>query len=252
MRSNLTKQKWARGETTYGAWLSIPSAYSAEVMAHQGFDWACIDMQHGTIDYQVATTMLLALSTTDTTPFVRVPWNEPGIIGKVLDAGAMGVIIPMTNSVEEARAAIAACLYPPDGSRSYGPGRVIQYAGADYFQHANDEVAVIPMIETKEALNDIDAILSLPGIDAVYFGPSDMAISLGLPPGLDNVGVWEQARVRIAESCARHKVIAGVHANAALAPKHEAAGYKMIMVASEVGLMASAASAALDQARART
>ncbi len=252
MRANLTKQKWARGETTYGAWLSIPSAYSAEVIAHQGFDWACIDLQHGAIDYQVATTMLLALSTTDTTPFVRVPWNEPGIIGKVLDAGAMGVIIPMTNSVEEARDAIAACRYPPKGRRSYGPGRVVQYAGADYFEHANEEVAVIPMIETKEALNDIDALLSLTGIDAVYFGPSDMAISLGLPPGLENVGVWEQARIRIAESCARHNVIAGVHANATLAAKHEAAGYKMIMVASEVGLMAVGASEALAQARANT
>src|SRR5262245_26552873 len=95
VRPNAVKDKWARGEIAYGAWLTIPGAYSAEIVAHAGFDWVCIDMQHGNIDYQVATTMLLALSTTDTMPFVRVPWNEPGIIGKVLDAGAMGVIIPM-------------------------------------------------------------------------------------------------------------------------------------------------------------
>jgi 4-hydroxy-2-oxoheptanedioate aldolase len=249
MRPNLVKQKWARGEVTYGAWLTIPGAYSAEIVAHQGFDWACVDMQHGTIDYQVAVTMLLALSTTDTMPFVRVPWNEPGIIGKVLDAGAMGVIIPMTNTVEEARAAIAACRYPPAGSRSYGPGRVTLYAGADYFDHANDEIAVIPMIETRQALDDLDAILALPGIDAVYFGPSDMSISLGMPPRVENPGPWQEAHQRIAAACAQHNVVAGVHANAALAVKHRNAGYRMIMVASEAGLMTSALAGSLEQAR---
>src|SRR3989304_7066734 len=98
MRTNTVKEKWARGELTYGAWLSIPSAFSAEVMAHQGFDWLCIDMQHGVIDYQIAVTMLQAISTTQTIPFVRVPWNEPGIIGKALDAGAYGVTIPLVHS----------------------------------------------------------------------------------------------------------------------------------------------------------
>lgn len=249
MRPNLVKQKWARGETAYGAWLTIPGAYSAEIVAHQGFDWACVDMQHGAIDYQVAVTMLLALSTTDTMPFVRVPWNEPGIIGKVLDAGAMGIIIPMTNTVEEARAAIATCRYPPEGTRSYGPGRVTLYVGADYFDHANEEVAVIPMIETKEALADLDGILSLPGIDAVYFGPSDMSISLGLPPRLENDGIWEEARQQVAQACKRHNVIAGIHANAALAKKHREAGYRMIMVASEAGLMSTALTTALETAK---
>ncbi len=241
MRRNLVKEKWTRGEIAYGAWLTIDSAYSAEVIAHAGFDWVCIDMQHGHIDYQVAISMLVAISTTDAMPFVRVPWNEPGIIGKVLDAGAMGVIIPMTNTVEETRAAVAACRYPPEGARSYGPGRVTLYAGADYFDHANEEVAVIPMIETKQALDSIDDILSIPGIDAVYFGPSDMSISLGLPPRVDNDGVWEEARLRIASACQQHGVIAGVHANADLAEKHAAAGYRMIMITSDVGVMASTA-----------
>ncbi|WP_343393130.1 aldolase/citrate lyase family protein [Candidatus Amarobacter glycogenicus] len=123
MRINTVKEKWDRGDVTFGAWLSIPSSFSAEVMAHQGFDWVCIDMQHGVIDYQVALTMLQAIGATETIPIVRVPWNEPGIIGKVLDAGAMGVIIPMVNSVEEAKQAVAACRYFPQGSRSFGPTR---------------------------------------------------------------------------------------------------------------------------------
>jgi 4-hydroxy-2-oxoheptanedioate aldolase len=241
VRPNLVKRKWQRGEIAYGAWLTIPGAYSAEIIAHAGYDWACVDMQHGMIDYGDALTMLLAISTTDTMPFARVPWNEPSMIAKVLDSGAMGVIIPMVNTRDEARAAVAACLYPPKGTRSYGPGRVTLYAGPDYFDHANDEVAVIPMIETKEALANLDEILAVPGIDAVYFGPSDMSVSLGMAPRLENDGAWEQARQRIARSCHAHGVIPGVHASAALAAKHAAAGYRMIMITSEAGAMAARA-----------
>ena len=238
MRQNLVKEKWRRGEIAYGAWLTIPSAYSAEIVAHAGYDWACVDMQHGHIGYQVAVTMLLALSTTETIPFVRVPWNEPGIIGKMLDAGAMGVIIPMTNTPEETRAAVSACLYPPLGARSYGPGRAALYGGPGYFEHANEQVTVIPMIETKEALDAIDDILSVPRVDALLFGPSDMSISLGLPPALENPGPWEDAWRRIASACHNHGVVAGVYASAALAPKHAAAGYRMIMVTNDATTLA--------------
>lgn len=245
MRENATRAKWKRGEVTHGAWLSIPSAFSAETIAHAGFDWVCIDMQHGVIDYQVAVTMLLALSTGDCTPIVRVPWNEPGIIGKMLDAGAMGIIIPMVNSVEEARAAVAACRYAPVGARSYGPTRATLYAGADYFAHANEQVACIPMIETKRALDSLDDILDVPGIDAVYVGPADMSITLGLPPGMDNGGAFEEARVRIAAACTKRGITPGIHANAALAPKHAAAGYRMITITSDIAVIANAAAADL-------
>ena len=129
MHANETRALLAAGRSAYGAWLSIPSSYTAEVIAHQGFDWVCIDMQHGAIDYQVAVTMLQAISTTRATPIVRVPWNEHGIIGKMLDAGAMGIIIPMVNSPEEAQQAVSACRYFPRGVRSYGPVRAHLYAG---------------------------------------------------------------------------------------------------------------------------
>jgi 4-hydroxy-2-oxoheptanedioate aldolase len=248
MRINTMKEKWARGEVTHGAWLSVANSFSAEVMAHQGFDWICIDMQHGVVDYQVAVTMLQAIGTTETIPIVRVPWNEFGIIGKMLDAGALGVIIPMVNSVEEAKVAVAACRYFPEGSRSFGPTRAAYYAGANYFGEANQQVACIPMVETKQAVERLDDILSVPGIDAVYVGPADLSITLGLAPRMDNEGAFEEARLRIAERCAAHGVTAGIHANASLAAKHAAAGYRMITISGDVGAMAAGAAADLRTA----
>ena len=250
MRENSAKRAWQKGEITYGAWLSIPSAFSAEVMAHQGFDWLCIDMQHGVIDYQVAVTMLQAISTTEMLPFVRVPWNEQGIIGKMLDAGAYGVIIPMVNSVEEAQAAVRSCRYAPDGTRSYGPIRAAYYAGADYAANANAEIACIPMIETTTAVERLDEILAVPGIDAVYVGPADLSLTLGLPPAMDHDDAsFQEARLKIAAACKRHGITAGIHASAALAPKHVEAGYQMITVSSDVGSLAGGAAGDLRSVR---
>jgi 4-hydroxy-2-oxoheptanedioate aldolase len=243
MRTNTVKEKWARGEVTLGSWLSIPSSFSAEIMAHQGFDWVCIDMQHGVVDYQVALTMLQAIGTTETIPIVRVPWNEMGIIGKVLDAGAMGVIIPMVNSVEEAKAAVAACRYYPQGSRSFGPTRASYYAGTDYFAGANQQIACIPMIETKQAVERLDDILSVPGIDAVYVGPADLSITYGLPPGMNNGSPFEEARVLIAKKCAEHGVTAGIHATA---------GYRMITISGDAVAIPVQAQADLKVARGST
>lgn len=245
MRTNTMKAKWAAGETTYGGWLSIANSFSAEIMANQGFDWVCIDMQHGVIDYADAVTMLQVIGSTPTIPIVRVPWNEPGIIGKALDAGAMGVIIPMVNSVEEAEAAVRACRYYPDGARSFGPTRAAYYAGADYFAHANSEIACIPMIETKQAVERLDEILAVPGIDAVYVGPADLSITLGLPPGMANEGAFEEARVLIAKKCQERGVTPGIHANASLAAKHEAAGYRMITISGDAVAIAAGAAADL-------
>ncbi len=250
MRENTVKRAWREGKVTYGGWLSIPSSFSAEVMAHQGFDYVCVDMQHGVIDYQTAVTMLQAISTTNAMPFVRVPWNEPGIIGKVLDAGAYGVIIPLVNSREQAEAAVGACRYAPDGYRSYGPVRASYYGGADYASHANTEIACIPMIETTAALAQLDEILAVPGIDAVYVGPADLSLTLGLPPRMDHDdGSFQQARLRIAEACRGRGIVAGIHASAGLAPKHVEAGYQMITISSDLGSMAAAAAQDLRSLR---
>lgn len=250
MRENTPLARWKRGEVTYGTWLSIPNAFSAEIMASQGFDWINIDMQHGLIDYQAAVTMLQAISTTPTIPFVRVPWNEMGIIGKVLDAGAYGVIIPMVNSAEEARAAVAACRYHPLGARSFGPIRAAYYAGPDYYAHANEQIACIPMIETQRAVDNLDDILAVPGIDAVYVGPADLSITLGLPPGMDNPGdVFDGALKKIVETCRRHNVTPGIHSSAALAAKRAAGGFQMITVSGDAGAIAAGAARDLKTVR---
>jgi thiamine-phosphate diphosphorylase len=194
--------------------------------------------------------MLQAISNTRAMPFVRVPWNEFSIIGRILDAGAMGIIIPMVNSVDEARAAVSACRYYPEGARSYGATRAPLYAGAGYFAHANEEIACIPMIETKQALDALDDILAMPGIDVAYVGPADMSITLGLPPRADNGGAFEDARLRIAKACAARGITAGIHANAALAERHAAAGYRMITISSDVPSLVASAAADLRTARA--
>jgi 4-hydroxy-2-oxoheptanedioate aldolase len=241
MRENMVKAKWRAGEPVFGAWLSLPDAHAAETMAQAGFDYLCVDMQHGVIGYESAVGMLRAICTGASMPFVRVPWNEPGIIGKMLDAGAYGVIIPMVNTRAEAEAAVAACRYAPKGHRSYGPNRVTYYAGSDYFDHANDAVACIPMIETTQAIDSLDEILAVPGIDAIYVGPADLSITLGLPPRPDNGPAFHEALARIVTGCQKHGVVPGVHANAQLARARIEAGFRMITISNDVAAMARAA-----------
>ena len=243
MRENRLKTIWQRGEAVVNGWLAIPSAFSAEVMAHQGFDSLTVDMQHGVVDYQVAVTMLQAIATTPVTPVARVPWNDPARLMKILDAGVYGVICPMINTREQAEALVQACKYPPRGYRSWGPVRASLYAGADYGDHANTDLVVMPMIETVEALKNLDAILSVPGVDAVYVGPSDLSLSMGCTPRLDQTDApVVEAQQRIAEACKRHGVIAGIHnATAAYALKMIAAGYQFVTLASDGRFLAAKA-----------
>ena len=240
MRENKLKSIWARGEAVVNGWLSIPSAFSAEVMAHQGFDSLTVDMQHGVIDYQVAVTMLQGISTTGAMPLARVPWNDPARLMKILDAGAYGVICPMVNTRAEAEALVRACKYPPRGYRSWGPVRASIYAGADYGDHANDDIVVMPMIETAEAMKNLDDILSVPGVDGVYVGPSDLSLALGLKPRLDQTDApVVEAQQKIAEACKRHGVVAGIHnSTAAYALKMIAQGYQFVTLASDSRHMA--------------
>ena len=240
MRENKLKSIWARGEAVVNGWLSIPSSFSAEVMANQGFDSLTVDMQHGVIDYQVAVTMLQGISTTGAMPMARVPWNDPARLMKILDAGAYGVICPMVNTRAEAEALVRACKYPPRGYRSWGPVRASIYAGADYGDHANDDIVVMPMIETAEAMKNLDDILSVPGVDGAYVGPSDLSLALGLKPRLDQTDApVVEAQQKIAEACKRHGVVAGIHnSTAAYALKMIAQGYQFVTLASDSRHMA--------------
>jgi 4-hydroxy-2-oxoheptanedioate aldolase len=207
-------------------------------------------MQHGLIDYQCALGMLQAISTTSTVPVVRVPWNEPGIIMKSLDAGAYGVIIPMVNSRAEAEAAVAACRYAPRGVRSYGPVRAAYYGGADYFAKADEEVACIPMIETKRALESLDEILGVPGIDAIYVGPADLSVSLGLAPAPDHEErEFVEALERILDACKRHGVTPGIAGNVMTAPKRIEQGFLMVEVCNDSRALSRMAAADLKEVR---
>jgi 4-hydroxy-2-oxoheptanedioate aldolase len=241
MRMNAVKQLWREGKPAVGAWLSIPHCFAAEVMAHTGVDWLCIDMQHGCIDYSDVVPMLTAISTTAVTPFVRVPWNEPAMIMKVLDAGAYGVIVPMVSNRAETERAVAACRYPPTGMRSNGPNRALLYGGADYQKNADREMACVVMIETPEGIEKMDEIISTPGLDAAYIGPTDLALALGLPPVMDNDDPKHVATVnRMLETCKRHKVVAGIHtASSRFTQRYLDQGFQMVMLVADRAAMSN-------------
>ncbi len=243
MRPNTVMQKWREGKATIGGWLGIPASTTAETMAHQGFDWLCVDTQHGLIDYTTALPMLQAISTTDTMPFVRVPWNEPSIIMKYLDAGAYGIIVPMIETKEDAERVVWASRYPPKGMRSAGPARAVVYAGADYMQHSNEEIAMIVMIETPKALENLDAIASVEGIDALFIGPSDLSQALGLGPRYDADNPKHAAAVtRVRETAVKHGKVPGVFTSGnVLTNRYLKEGFKMVMLTSDgVGIGANA------------
>ena len=254
MRPNHVLRAWRDGGQTVGAWLSIPSSFTAEVMAHQDFDWLCIDMQHGLIDYTDAVVMLQAISTTETIPFVRVPWNDPPTIMKVLDAGAYGVVVPLVNNAEEALRAVAACRYPPAGIRSSGPARAALYGGAGYQSWANDEIACIVMIETAAALHNLDAILATPGVDCAYIGPSDLAYALGIEPTGDNDDPKHRETVETVRAKAKeHGVAPGMHtASVEYSTNALEAGFQMVTLGADRAFMARQGSADLTALRSAT
>jgi 4-hydroxy-2-oxoheptanedioate aldolase len=225
----------------------------AETAASLGFDYVCVDMQHGLNDYDGMANAMSAMAGSGVTPLVRVPWNEPGIIGRALDAGAAGVIIPMVNSVAEAQQAANACHYWPTGTRSFGPITSGARGGFAGIAAANDQVLCIPMIETREAVDQIDDILDVPGISAVYVGPADLAITYGLPPGLDQSDEdWNAGIAKVVASCVAHDVIAGVHGAAPVAAKRGEQGFRMITVTSDLGSVAAGFGADLRSSRQAT
>jgi len=212
MKDNRLRTLWKQDRAAVNGWLAIPDSFSAEVMARQGWDSLTIDLQHGVVDYQKMVTMLQATTTTETVPVVRVPWLEPGILMKSLDAGAQALICPMINTREEAQKFVAWTSYAPRGTRSFGPVRAAMVLGADYPTAANDHIVRFAMIETAQALDNLDAILSVEGLDAIYIGPSDLSLSLGCKPVFDDVEPKAaQAIEHIVERARAHGIVAGIH-----------------------------------------
>jgi 4-hydroxy-2-oxoheptanedioate aldolase len=252
MRENRLRTLWKSGGAAVNGWLAIPNGFSAETMAHQGWDSLTIDLQHGVVDYQAMVTMLQAISTTDTVPVVRVPWLEPGALMKALDAGAYAVICPMVNTREDAQRLVAYTHYAPRGTRSFGPVRALLYGGADYPQQANDTIVTFAMIETAQALDNLDDILSVEGLDAVYIGPSDLSLALGCRPVFDDVDPpVAQAIDHILARAKAHGLVAGIHngtAEGALA--RIAKGFQFVTVSSDARLIAAGAQQVLTKMRA--
>jgi 4-hydroxy-2-oxoheptanedioate aldolase len=249
MRENRLRTIWSEGGTVVNGWLHVPSSFSAEVMAHVGYDSLTIDMQHGPVDYGSLVPMLQAISTTETVPIVRVPWHDPGPIMRVLDAGCYAVICPMVDTREHAEAFVGACRYPPAGYRSYGPYRAALYGGEDYAEYADDTVVTIAMIETREALDNLDGILSVTGLDAVLVGPSDLGQSLGYGPGVDREEpevVEAIDRVQVAAS--KRGLAAGIFTGSiGYASRMVEKGFRFVSVSTDARLMAAAATEAVAE-----
>jgi 4-hydroxy-2-oxoheptanedioate aldolase len=239
------RERWRAGEPTFGAWCTIPSTWTAELAARSGHDWVCIDTQHGLIGYDLMLPMLQAIAAGGAPSFVRVPWNEPGTIMKALDAGAGGVIVPMVNSVEEARSAVGACRYSPDGFRSMGPIRA-RVVDGDW----RTPICVV-MIETVQAVEQVDDILAVPGIDAVFVGPSDLAVSAGLDSSYEGRHPEHRRMIEaVARSCKAHGVTGGIMCGTPeVAIQWQKVGFQMLALDSDTRLLADATGQIIERAK---
>jgi 4-hydroxy-2-oxoheptanedioate aldolase len=251
VKQNALRSLWSDGKAAVNGWCAIPSSWSAEIMARAGWDSVTLDLQHGLIDYASAVPMLQALATTNVVPMARVPWNEAGIIMKLLDAGALGIVCPMINTAEECERFVGACRYAPRGYRSFGPTRARLVHGGDYEQGASENVLTFAMVETAEALANVDAIVSVPGLSGVYVGPADLSLSLGSPERSDpTVPQIVAALETIGAACRSHGVIAGIHCGSVeYGLKMVERGYQLITILSDGNLLAAAAGAAVKGMR---
>ena len=250
MRKNKLKKMFKEGKPIINGWLQIPSAFSAEIMSHQGWDSCTIDMQHGVVDYTNDVNMLQAISTTDVTPLARVNWNEPGQIMKILDAGCYGIICPMVSNKNEAENFVQACLYPSKGYRSFGPVRALLYSGEDYAEHADNEILKLAMIETKEALDKLEEILNTKNLDGIYIGPADLSLAVGEKPGFDkgeNTKAYKEI-LRILEFTKKKNLLAGIHnGTAEYAEKMISKGFDLVTVGSDQRFMSAGAKNVIEK-----
>jgi 4-hydroxy-2-oxoheptanedioate aldolase len=257
MISNRLKQLWGEGKPTLNGWLSVGNPFTAEIMAAQGYDSLTIDVQHGALDYSHVLPMFQAMRASGVVPLARVPWLEPGIVMKLLDAGAYGVICPMVNTAAQAAEFVSCLRYPPLGQRSFGPTRATFSAGANYAAEANGEILGFAMVETAEAMANLEAIAATPGLDGIYVGPADLSFSLTagrLAAGLDREEPEMIAAIRaIVAACKAAGIRAGLHCGT---PEYAARaigwGFDMTTVSGDSRLLAGAAAASVRAFRTLT
>lgn len=230
----VTRAGLADGEAAIGYWTFFREPLAAQLASQSGYDFVCIDHQHGAGDFDAVTRMIDAVIIGGATPIARAPSADPAAIGALLDAGALGVIIPMVNTAEEAAAAVRACRYPPAGERSMGAIAATVHHGDDYFGEANDTIMVIPMIETTAAVDHVFDIARTEGIDGLFVGPSDLGASLGRPPALDDPAPeFQSALSRVVDACSGSGVAAGIYASAGLLRQRLDQGFRMISVSTD-------------------
>jgi 4-hydroxy-2-oxoheptanedioate aldolase len=249
--TNQLLESFAAGRTAIGAWCVTGSPHAAELLAIEGFDYVCADCQHGLMGYDAMIPVLQAVARTETTPVVRVARNDTGEIGKVLDGGAEAVIVPMVNSRAEAEQAVAACRYAPEGVRSFGPVRSGLFLGADPTL-VNRQVACLVMIETITAVGVADAICSTPGVNGIYVGPADLAVSMGMVPsfGSSSSKEHEDAIETVRLACRRAGIIAGIHTGGGEQARARLdQGFDMVTIATDASLLRATARAELALAR---
>ncbi|MDE0110996.1 MAG: aldolase/citrate lyase family protein [Albidovulum sp.] len=254
MIPNKLKILWGEGRPVINGWLSIPCGFSAEVMAEQGYDSLTVDTQHGVIDYPDAVAMLQAMRSSGVVPLARVPWLEPGAIMKALDAGAYGVVCPMINNRKQAEELVSSCRYPPLGMRSFGPTRANISAGPGYASSANDEIICLAMVETAEAIANIEEIVSTPGLDAIYIGPADLTLGIAngrIPPGFDSENEEVVSAIKMILDAAKSAGIrAGLHCGS---PEYAAMavgwGFDLVTILNDARILAAGAKQSVVKVR---
>lgn len=252
MKPNRTKQLLRDGKSACGSWVSLAGPVGADLMGLAGFDWLLIDMEHGTGDYQTLLIQAMAITSMGhSTPIVRVEWNDTAVIKRVLDTGAEGVMVPGIRSADEARRAIAATLYPPAGIRSVAFPRASRY-GTDpmYLAECNDNIAVFLQIETRAAVQEIESILDVPGIDVAFIGPNDLSADLGYLGQLDHPEVC--AAIAHVEAAANRRGIAlgSVSRDWSQAEALLDKGYRAVSLMSDAAFLLSSATTGAQRVRA--
>ena len=240
MSAVTVRTKWSSGETAYGLWCMSGSPFVAEVMGLEGFDYVCLDLQHGLMGYESFLACMYAIARTESTPIVRVPSLDSELIGKVLDAGAHGVIVPMVENAAEAARAVSACRYFPEGCRSIGSSRGIYTLGNDP-ELVNRQVICLVMIETAIGVRNVEEICAVPGVDGVYLGPGDLAITLGLQPTLiSQPGEHADSIERVRAVCGARGMVAGIQCeSSAAALERSQEGFRMVTVTTDVHVLRS-------------
>ena len=245
---------WSQNKPVINAWLSIPNSFTAEAFGKMGWDAITIDMQHGQSDYSSSISMLQALSSSKSSPMVRVPWFEPGIIMRMLDLGVLGIIAPMINTKEDCEKFVSYCYYPPIGQRSFGPMRAQLIYGSNYFENANNNILSFAMIETQQAVDNLDAILSVSNLTGVYIGPADMSSSYGMKPKFDVKEDPVYSNIKhIAKKANEYGKIAGIHNGTTKYAKEMIdLGFKLVTISSDFRSMSAHSQSVIDDMKSKT